>query len=84
MSVYQPWNTVYSLPAIYQGLYRRQWGFKEATQKFLVQHTGEVYYSVLRGATWEALVGSHRKATNPKVRAKDLMAIIVYTTYSIH
>lgn len=29
-------------------------------------------------------MGSQGKASNPKVRATDPMAIIVYTTYSVH
>lgn len=53
-------------------------------QKFLVLHSSEVYYSVLRGAKWKALIGSHGKASNPKVRATDLIAIVVYATFSVH
>lgn len=81
MPVHQSRN---SPSTLYQRLYRKQWGFKESTQKFVVQHSSEVYYSVLRAAKWKALMGSHRKASNPKVRATDLVAIIVYTTRSVH
>lgn len=84
MPVHQSRNILYSPSTLYQRLYRRRREFKESTQKFLVQHSSEVYYSVLRAAKWKALMGSHRKASNPKVRATDLVAIIVYTTRSVH